>query len=74
MPIFLENQTGGRLAANAELKAVLAAVRKTPSLCPTLEIETYSYNVLPEFLQCESLADCLVKEAQFAQAQIDAPQ
>ncbi|HPY91199.1 MAG TPA: metabolite traffic protein EboE [Lentisphaeria bacterium] len=70
VPIFLDNLTGGLMAANAELKAVLAAVRKTPSLCPTLEIETYSYNVLPEFLQCKSLADCLVKEAQFAQAQI----
>ncbi len=68
VPIFLDNLTGGLLSANAELKAVLAAVRKTPSLCPTLEIETYSYNVLPGFLQSASLADCLVKEAQFAQA------
>ena len=73
VPIFLDSLADGLLAANAELMAVLAAVRKTPSICPTLEIETYSYNVLPEFLQSASLADCLVKEARFAQAALTPP-
>ncbi|MDD4098501.1 MAG: metabolite traffic protein EboE [Lentisphaeria bacterium] len=69
VPVFLEHLPGGLQVAKAELLAVLAAIRKSPAICPTLEIETYSYNVLPDFLKSTSLADCLVREAQFILAE-----
>ena len=53
---------GGLRSANAELLAVIEHLRHTPSLCGALEIETYSYNVLPEFARSRSVEDSMARE------------
>ena len=49
VPVFLEGIEGGLLPAKDELEAVIGRLAKEPSICSNLEIETYSYNVLPDF-------------------------
>lgn len=65
IPIYLKEVTSGIVAANDELLAALDFVKKHPDDCPLLEIETYSYNVLPGFLKEKSLADSMEKESSF---------
>lgn len=62
IPVFLEELPGGLRSANAELLAVIEHLRHTPSLCGALEIETYSYNVLPEFARSRSVEDSMARE------------
>jgi len=65
VPVFLDKIPGGLAAAKGELLETIRILKLNPAICDTLEIETYSYNVLPDFLKEKSLADCLAKEAAY---------
>lgn len=65
IPVFMEDMQGGLEPANAELKATLEIVRKDSSVCPYLEIETYSYNVLPEHMKSRSMEHSMAAEVDF---------
>jgi len=49
VPVFMEGIEGGLLPAKDELEAVLKKLSANPAACSNLEVETYSYNVLPDF-------------------------
>ncbi len=49
VPVFIEGMEGGLLPAKDELEAAIARLAKEPAVCSNIEIETYSYNVLPDF-------------------------
>lgn len=51
VPIHATTLAPGLEAARDELLATLALLRDTPALTPHLEIETYTYSVLPGFRQ-----------------------
>lgn len=62
LPVFCSG-IGRRIrAARNELLAVLEKVRLDPGICSALEIETYTYNVLPEGLKSPSIEESIAKE------------
>lgn len=65
LPIFCADLPGTISAANAELLAVIEQLNKTPEICSNLEIETYTYNVLPESLTSGSIENNIAKEYQW---------
>ena len=67
VPVYLREFMGGLRAANAELLAVLERLRENPAPQCVLEIETYSYNVLPDAVKSVSLAACMQQEMAFVQ-------
>lgn len=62
LPIFCADLTGSISAANAELLAVIAQLNNRPGICRNLEIETYTYNVLPESLADGPIENNIFKE------------
>ncbi len=70
VPVFLEEIKGGLLPANAELLSVVERVRKEPDLCSNLEVETYSYNVLPDFSKEASIEKGMARELQWTLAKL----
>lgn len=56
----------------ADLEAVLAAVRADPTLCAHLEIETYTWEVLPPELKAGNVADQLAAEFDWVLARLGA--
>lgn len=62
LPIFCSELSGGIFAANAELLAVIKQLNKEPETCRNLEIETYTYSVLPKTLAGGSIEDNIIKE------------
>ncbi|MDQ0290202.1 metabolite traffic protein EboE [Oligosphaera ethanolica] len=67
VPVYLREFMGGLRAANAELLAVLERLQQQPAPQCVLEIETYSYNVLPDAVKSASLAACMQQEMAFVQ-------
>ncbi|NMA48032.1 MAG: metabolite traffic protein EboE [Lentisphaerae bacterium] len=67
VPVYLRDFMGGLQAANAELLAVLDRLRQVPQPQCILEIETYSYHVLPAAVKSTSLAECMRQEMAFVQ-------
>lgn len=70
VPVFLEEIEGGLLPANAELLSVIERVKKEPGLCSNLEVETYSYNVLPDFSKESSIEKGMARELQWTLAKL----
>lgn len=70
VPIYLHEFMDGLQAANAELLAVLQRLRQQPIAQCILEIETYSYQVLPDAVKSASLAECMCKEMLFVQEKL----
>jgi hypothetical protein len=56
----------------ADLEAVLEAVRADPTLCAHLEIETYTWEVLPPELKAGNVADQLAAEFDWVLARLGA--
>ena len=56
LPIFCSNLSGGISAAGTELAAVVKRLKATPESCRNLEIETYTYSVLPD-----SVSKCIIE-------------
>ncbi len=62
VPVFCSG-IGPRIrAARSELLAVLEKTRRDPGICTGLEIETYTYNVLPESLKSPSVEESIARE------------
>jgi hypothetical protein len=69
LPVFLE--TAGRIASTrSDLLAVLAALRQEP-LAPHLEVETYTWDILPEALKTGSKADDIARELAFITTELE---
>ncbi len=62
IPIHLSELPGGLKAEKEELDAVLGLLRKSPEICTNLEIETYTYSVLPGELGIRPINECMVAE------------
>ena len=62
IPVFADGISAGLRAAKNELESVLSILEKEPSVCRQLEIETYSYGVLPEFLKSASMEASMARE------------
>lgn len=68
VPLFAEalDEAGLLATTRPQLEDVLADVVAHPARCPHLEIETYSYGMIPEArrraLGVETAADCIVRE------------
>lgn len=68
VPVFLA-PSGALASTRDDLIAVLAALRQR-SLCAHLEVETYTWDVLPEALRGGSKADDISRELDFVLSQI----
>ena len=62
LPIFCSELPGNISPANGELKGVMKMLERNPEICPNLEIETYTYNVLPESLTSETMENNITEE------------
>lgn len=62
VPIFLDEIHGGVLPAKTELLAVMEIIKDNPALCSGIEIETYSYDVLPDCARKSSLEAAMARE------------
>jgi hypothetical protein len=62
IPVFIEDISDRLLPAKSELKAVLNLLKKTPKICSNIEIETYTYNVLPQILNKQTLIENITEE------------
>jgi sugar phosphate isomerase/epimerase len=61
VPLHADRLTHGRTTA-AHNSGLLDLIAKQPALCSHLEIETYTWEVLPEELRAKSVVDQLVRE------------
>jgi sugar phosphate isomerase/epimerase len=68
VPIFLPDGPGLG-STQPDLKETLAAVKRT-AMAPHLEVETYTWDVLPEHLQCGSKVSAIARELAFVQEQL----
>jgi hypothetical protein len=62
VPIHGEKLFSGLVVGKAELTATLALLRRHPNWCRHLEIETYTYDVLPPELLCGTREDTIAAE------------
>lgn len=63
LPLFCSLLPGSIAAANQELIAVLNKLKKSPSICKNIEIETYTYSVLPEIIDHnKDITECIAQE------------
>ena len=69
MPVFLSD-LGDLASTQGELRATLAALRAAP-LSPHLEVETYTWDVLPQDLKTGSKADDVARELMFVLEDLD---
>ena len=65
IPVYLTELFGGLNTAKSELEAVLEIIQEHPEICSNLEIETYTYAVLPEVIKAESLEASIAREYQW---------
>lgn len=70
VPVFLDSISGGLRTAKGELLAVLQKLKQDPAICPAIEIETYSYQVMPEFSKSASLEDSMAQETCWVMQQL----
>ncbi|HEX8663622.1 MAG TPA: metabolite traffic protein EboE [Beijerinckiaceae bacterium] len=69
VPVFLSD-LGDLASTQGELRATLAALRAAP-LAPHLEVETYTWDVLPQELKTGSKADDIARELAFVLEDLD---
>jgi sugar phosphate isomerase/epimerase len=69
VPVFLAD-LNDLASTQGELRATLAALRAEP-LSPHLEVETYTWDVLPQELKTGSKADDVARELQFVLEDLD---
>lgn len=62
LPIFCVDLPGNISPANAELLAVIEQLQNNPEICLNLEIETYTYSVLPMELTSGTIEQNITKE------------
>jgi len=62
LPLFCSDLTDNISTANEELQAVLEFLKKSPEICKNIEIETYTYNVLPEAFENRQIEDNIARE------------
>lgn len=70
VPIHGEGLFSGLAVAKDELTATLALLRRHPAWCRHLEIETYTYDVLPPELLCGTREDTIAAEYRWAIAML----
>jgi sugar phosphate isomerase/epimerase len=68
VPIFLPDGPGLG-STQPDLKEVLAALKRTP-IAPHLEVETYTWDVLPEHLRCGSKVGAIARELGFVRGEL----
>jgi hypothetical protein len=68
VPIFLPDGPGLG-STQPELMETLAALKRT-AIAPHLEVETYTWDVLPEHLQSGSKVDAIARELDFVRAEL----
>lgn len=65
-------QPSGLLECTADhLVGILDAVQKNPALCPHLEMETYTWEVMPPEVKCRDVVDQLVSEYEWTLARLN---
>ena len=62
IPLFSESISDALIPAKSELLMVLDKLKKTPEICDNIEIETYTYGVLPKIFNKHSLINNITKE------------
>ena len=70
VPVFVEALSGFS-STQFFLRDMLAAHRRTP-LSPHLEVETYTWDVLPAALRTQAVEDAVAREMQWVLGQLDA--
>jgi hypothetical protein len=69
VPLHAASPAHGR-TTSAHLLGLLDLLAKQPGLCPHLEMETYTWEVLPEELRAASVVEQLVREYQWTLAEL----
>lgn len=62
VPIYCDQLGGGLQAAKDEMIETLRIIKSTPEICSNIEIETYTYSILPEHLKPCSIEKSISKE------------
>ena len=62
VPLFTDYISDTLMPAKSELQIVLAKLKEDPKICNNIEIETYTYGVLPQILNKHSLIENITKE------------
>lgn len=62
LPLFCLDLPGNISVVNKELFAVLEQLKKSPEICSNIEIETYTYNVLPKSLDHREIEESIALE------------
>ncbi len=62
MPLYADDISENFKVAKDELLAVLDLLRKNPGLCSHLEIETYTYEVLPSGVKADTTEQMITDE------------
>ena len=70
VPIF-SSSLGLIGTTQSDIEKCMDAIRRSGEPMPHLEIETYAWNVLPEFLRQDSLADGIAKEIKWFDQLLD---
>ncbi len=65
IPVFSGKLSGGLLTAKNELEEVLRIIKSNPEVCENLEIETYTFSVLPENMRKAGVLKTIKKEYEY---------
>ena len=61
-PIYCDKLIGKLIALKTELLHVISLIKRNKLKCQHLEIETYTYNVLPDEMKKNTLEESIIKE------------
>jgi len=64
-PIYIDTISANFATAKNELFRVIEVIKKYPEICSNIEIETYTYSVLPKKIKPESMEQMIIKEYQW---------
>lgn len=70
IPVFSGKLTGGLETAKAELRETLKILKSNPEICGNLEIETYTFSVLPPAMRKSGILQSIAKEYKWIQANL----
>ncbi len=73
IPVFSGKLSGGLMTAKQELKAVLEMIKSNLAPCGNLEIETYTFSVLPENMRKAGVTKTIKKEYRWIVARFFRP-
>lgn len=65
IPLYLDSLPGGLTVEKKELEAVLRKLAENPAICSNLEIETYTFPVLPEEIRKFDIEKSMALEYQW---------